>query len=233
MGRAASAGLGAIGLLMAAPGCSGGNGGDSSGDVPFNRLAAGYAAVLCHKDVVCCDDSELGSNPNPDRAALEATCRPNFANAMAVFLEPYAPLISAGRIIYHGDHARLCLDEIAAQPCEEWGGNYPLDRYPACRQIYEGTIALGGACTLSDECIDGYCSSSSGGGACVAYQQNGESCPGPCRPELLCLPDIASGAAKVCAPPLPDGAACDRDLDCASAFCMANVCSLPTLCNGF
>ena len=94
---------------MAAPGCSGGNGGDSSSDVPFNRLAAGYAAVLCHKNVVCCDDSELGSNPNPDRAALEATCRPNFANAMAVFLEPYAPLMSAGRIIYHGDHARLCL----------------------------------------------------------------------------------------------------------------------------
>jgi len=235
MGKAAASGLGAIGLLMAASGCSGGNGGDSGGDVPFSRLAAGYAAVLCHKDVVCCDDSELGSNlgPNPDRAALEATCRPNFANAMAVYLEPYAPLISAGRIIYRGDHARLCLDEIAAQPCEEWGLNYPLDRYPACRQIYEGTIALGGACTLSDECVDGYCSSSSGTGTCVAYKQIGESCSsGPCPPELLCLPD-ASGASKVCAPPLPDGATCDLDSKCASGFCMANVCGPPTFCNGF
>jgi hypothetical protein len=113
---------------------------------PFDRLGAGYATVLCHKQVVCCDSSELGvGGDSSDLPAIEATCRAQLGNAWATDLTPYVPLISAGRIIYHGDRARLCLDEIAA---------------------------------------------------------------------------------------LPNGATCYLDSNCASTFCVANVCGPPTMCNG-
>jgi hypothetical protein len=234
MRRAAAAGLGAIGWLMVlAPGCGGGGG---NGDVPFNRLAAGYATVLCHKQIVCCDVSELGVAVDPsDLPAIEATCRANLADAWAVDLAPYVPLISAGRIIYHGDRARLCLDEIAAQPCADWGASAYLNQYPDCLRIYEGTISLGGACTLSEECADSVCSSAIGPGVCTArlpYARIGESCsPSSCEPGLTCVRD-ASGASTVCATPLANGTTCYHDSNCASTFCEANVCGPPTMCNG-
>ena len=215
--------------MVLAPGC--GCGGGGSGDVPFNRLADGYAAAFCHKNFVCCDAAETGVAA-AEIPAKEALCRTNLANEWAVFVAPYAPLIAQGRIIYRGDRARLCFDEIAAKPCAESGDSGELRLYPDCLHIYEGTIALGGACTVSDECMDGFCSSSTGTGACTAYGRIGESCGGgACQPELFCARD-ASGATMVCATPSLNGATCVRNSDCASAFCDASVCAPPTLCNG-
>jgi hypothetical protein len=232
MGSAASMRVGAASLLMVlAPGCGGGGGSD--GDVPFNRLAAGYATALCHKDVVCCEDSELGIIPNPDRATIEATCRTNLADAWAVDLAPYAALISSGQIVYRGDHARLCFDEIAAQPCADWGASTYLEQYPDCRLIFEGPIALGGACATTEDCADGVCKGSSGTGVCTARGRIDEPCNSSyaCEPELNCLHG-ATGGFTVCATPLQNGATCYHDADCADTFCEANVCSPPTMCNG-
>jgi len=232
MGRVAPAGIGAICLLvMLAPSCSSGN--DGGGEVPFDQVAAAYAAVVCHKEIVCCDANEIAGlgGGNPDPAAVEAACRTTFVNQMTAMLESYAPLISAGRIIYRGDRARRCFDEITAQPCAAFGLSAYLTQYPDCLHIYEGTIAPGGDCTLSEECADGICFANNGT-ACAANHRIDEACaPGACQPELSCLRD-ATGAPTVCATPLPDGATCYHDSNCASTFCVANVCSLPTRCNG-
>jgi len=228
MNGTARVGLGAIALLMVAPGCGGG-GNDGNGDVPFNQLAFGFASALCHKNFVCCDAAELNNPADP--AASEATCRTNLANAWATDLVDEASLIQEGRMIYRGDRARLCLDEIAAQPCSEWGFSNDLNQYPDCRQIYDGTIALGGACTASYdyECAGGFCDA----GVCAAYRQTGEPCAsiGSCQPELTCVRD-ASSATSLCATPLANGATCARNSECDSTFCVANVCSASTMCDG-
>jgi len=216
-----------VSSVAPALGCGGGAGGDG-GDVPFNRLAAEYAAAFCHKNFVCCDPTETGV-AEADIPTAEALCRTNLANEWAPFLAPYAPLIAQGRIIYHGDRARLCFDEIAAKPCAESGNSGDLGLYPHCLQIYEGTIAIGGACTLSEECAGGICGST---GVCEAQRQIGDPCAGDACPSgLACVRD-SSAASSVCGAPLADGATCSHDYECASRFCEASVCGPPTMCNG-
>ena len=183
-----------------------------------------------------------GVNPNPDRAALEATCRANLR-------ERDGPPSSraVGPAHQRGpDHlSRRSRAPPSRRDCgaalRGVGGAVILwTRYPACRQLYEGTIALGGACTLSDECAD----------SDPQLQQRRTAFARPAwpyaqdwrilqrrpraRPELTLRALILRPAPPRSARPRHQTAPrVDRDLDCASAFCVANVCGPPTLCNGF
>ena len=195
--------------------------------MPQDRLGAEYAAVICRKAFTCCDAAELAGDA-PD----EATCRAGIGAEASGTVASYQAATDAGRLIYHGDRARRCLDTLQALPCAQWGGDEELRRFPDCLHIFEGTVAAGGACEHSAECDDGFCDVASGTGICVAFSRMGESCTaGRCLPELACASD-ASGFPTVCANPLPDGSPCSYDSDCASTFCEASVCGLPLMCNG-
>jgi hypothetical protein len=213
-------------LVLLAPGCGSG-GGSGVVAVPFDQFATEYAAVFCHKGFTCCDAVELGRY-----GADEATCRTTYAAGISANNADFPTAIAAGRIIYHGDRVRRCIDTIAALPCAQWGADEELRRFPDCIGAYDGTVAPGGACTHTAECADGTCDTGGAAGVCVANAKIGESCVSDsCPLELSCASD-ASGFPTVCATPLPDGSACSYDSDCASTFCEANVCGLPTLCNG-
>jgi hypothetical protein len=215
-------------LALLASGCGGGGGSGVAG-VPFDQLSAAYAAVFCHQAFTCCDAAELDTSM---RGVDEATCVTNYMARIDANLADYPTAIAAGRILYNGDRVRRCLDAVAALPCAQWGADQQLRRFSDCLHFYDGTIAPGGACAQTAECADGTCGTGGVAGVCVANAKIGESCvSGSCQPEVSCASD-SSGFPTVCATPLADGAACSYDSDCASTFCEANVCGLPTLCNG-
>src|SRR5947208_7004179 len=92
--------------------------------------------------------------------------------------------VAAGRIVYHGERARRCVDSLIALPCEQWGDDDELRRFPDCQGTYEAKVAPGGACDLNQDCIGGHCEAS----ACVADPKTGDACRiGECARALVCL----------------------------------------------
>jgi len=222
-------------VLLAVSGCGPSSGGSSGAAIPFDQLAAEYARVFCGKAFVCCDAGELQG------IGTEAMCRTVVATEIMGDLTGDQTGIAAGTTIYDGSKARACFDIITAMPCSEWGADENLRQVPECWQIFRGTVAPGGACSRSDECMDGTCPPSVSGGTCVARAKLGESCASnTCRPELICDQD-SSGLPTTCAVPRANGMACVADLQCASRNCVGaptmssdppGACGAPDMCNG-
>ena len=210
-------------------GC-GGSGGSS---IPIDQWGNERAAVFCHKMFTCCDASERMST---DAAAVdEATCRSNMSASPDIAL--LQSEVASGRVVFHGDRARSCLDTVAALSCQEWGADFLLIRFPVCPTIFEGTVATGGACASDAECSGGHCGSSTGGRVCTAPAQLGESCDfAKCGPGLACRTD-ESVAPRMCGQPLPDGTPCFESQDCISGYCISDgagmaTCGLFPSCDG-
>ena len=175
-------------VLLVVSGCGPSKGGSGGGAIPFDQLASEYARVFCQKAFVCCDAVELQSV-----SGSEAECRSALSADLMGDLTGDQTGVAMGTTIYDGAKARACLDIVTALPCSEWGADDKLRRFPDCLHILHGTIAPGGACARSGECLDGLCDTSSGSGACVARAALGESCASAtCRSELYCPLD-ASG----------------------------------------
>ena len=220
--------VGLVSLVAFAPSC-GGSGSTSS--IPIDRLGAEYATVFCHKAFTCCDAAELPGNSAT--AVDEPTCRSTVGARIGSELAANQASIAAGRLVYHGDRARDCLDVVAGLACAQWGADEELARFPDCLMIYEGKVAPGGACSRDAECDRGTCEA----GACLADLVLGAPCGvGLCEPGSTCIYD-ANDAPTVCSNPMPDGAPCSYNSDCAGGFCESNaagdrVCGPPTMCNG-
>jgi len=223
-------------VLLVVSGCGPSKGGSGGGAIPFDQLASEYARVFCQKAFVCCDAVELQSV-----SGSEAECRSALSADLMGDLTGDQTGVAMGTTIYDGAKARACLDIVTALPCSEWGADDKLRRFPDCLHILHGTIAPGGACARSGECLDGLCDTSSGSGACVARAALGESCASAtCRSELYCPLD-ASGRPTICAVPKANGMACSADLECASGSCVGapttagappGACGAPSMCNG-
>jgi|KBSMisStandDraft_5_1062788.scaffolds.fasta_scaffold286921_2 hypothetical protein len=218
----------ALGLGCNGGGCDGDGTGSGGGPIPLDQLGAEYAQAICRKVFTCCDVAEYAA-----AFTDEASCRAGFATQFNDDVSNAQTDIAAGRLAYHGDRARGCLDALAALPCARWGGNQELTGIPECLQAFEPLVAPGDACVRDAACVAGYCQA----GICTADVGLGESCAvGSCRPELSCIYD-ASGKPTVCAQPLSDGAACTFGSECTSQFCVTNaagahVCGASTFCNG-
>jgi len=216
-------------------GCSGG-GGHGGGSVPMDQLGTQYAAIFCHKAFTCCDATELagGNVTTVDEASCRALVGPEISSNVA---DNQAD-VSAGRLVYHGDSARRCLDTLAALPCAQWGADEELARFPDCQHVFEGLVAPAASCTRDAQCADGFCDTTAG--TCVARPKRGEDCAnGLCSEGLECQPDPTTGAPSVCLPPLADGSPCTFDGQCTSASCNIDTaatgaasCGPPTFCNG-
>jgi len=113
--------------------------------------------------------------------------------------------IDQGRIVYDGTKAQACLDELLARTCATM-----LDRdSDACLAALDGTVALGGACTLDEDCKgQAICKSSSGTcpGQCVPLLVAGQPCDqdSDCQSGLQC-----SSETKLCVVPATDGQPCE------------------------
>ena len=216
-----------LGLL--AVGCPDSGGGPG---LPASQLGAQYASAFCRKAFTCCDTTELPSHT--PTMVDEATCRTMVAAAIDAEVADNEPSVAAGRAVYHGDRAQRCLDALNALPCEQWGYDDELDRFPDCVTVFTGTLAPGTPCEHSVDCAGGHCNLVDG---CIADGKLGQACEiGSCLPELVCHVS-ATSAAATCGDLLPDGSPCLYSNECFSQVCAMNaagdpVCTPPTMCNG-
>ncbi|MCS6798408.1 MAG: hypothetical protein NZ898_07750 [Myxococcota bacterium] len=89
--------------------------------------------------------------------------------------------VAAGRIRYDASRACACLDAFSRFSCDSEFGDAPP---PECVAALEGTVAVGGACSIHEECQAG------------AFCRLTDSCPGtctmraaenqPCGDDMLC-----------------------------------------------
>lgn len=129
--------------------------------------------------------------------------------------------LAAGTIVYHGDKAQPCLDELAARTC---GRDEPLDA-PTCAEVLEGRVApedpcmiaaecaLNGVCGKDPNCVDMCCA-----GECRVLPEPikvGEDCSNPnreCEAGTFCAIDDVTFMRTVCTPRIAVGGACGNGL---------------------
>jgi hypothetical protein len=156
--------------------------------------------------------------------------------------------ISRGTAVFDADLAQRCLDWVAAAPCTEDATYTMFVAHPECSAVFQGLVADGGVCYVSEECDYGRCLSGGGGyscpGRCEAYARLGDPCGGypvdaECGPGLQCNGDVClidepttfaglgepcSYYSENCAP----GRRCDSsgtDSVCATLLPLGSECS--------
>lgn len=178
--------------LTAIAGCDGGTGG---GAVPIEDAPAELADVWC-------DAIETCVGPLAERTQGSAVCRDNVEATVANGTVPlWEAAIEAGTLTYDAALARACLDATRAQGCDLFIAAPP----EACRDFLQGTIAIGGRCSTSEECEgDAFC--------------DGAGCP-----------DVPG----TCAARLGSGSACESDDECQSGLlCEDGACRTPASTSG-
>jgi hypothetical protein len=182
-------------------------------------------------DAYCTQSASCGAYPD------KATC----LGSNRVVPGQIDVAIAAGKVKFHGDAAKTCLDadvKLASTCPDSLSPTLAiLAAMPstgACAQMFEGTVANGGPCLLAVECASGVCdptgSSCTGRcclGTCVAATElpvNGGSCWQPgnyCGEGTICRSvDTPSGPAATCGALLAEGQPCGPGDSCAAdLFC--------------
>ncbi len=216
-------------MLVALGGCSS-SGGGGGGTVALTDFASESAKVSCHRIYTCCDATERTDNSAP--GPTEADCVTAVTAQLADRATAIQAGVDAGRITYHGDRARKCLDNAAALSCADWGVNFNMRYVPDCGHVADGTVAMGGACTLDEECASAFC----GPTGCAARGALGEACTSPtgCQDGLYCPVSAGDHCATVAA----IGAECQVSVSCQNNSCVfpygatSGTCGSPMTCNG-
>jgi len=113
--------------------------------------------------------------------------------------------IDQGKMVYDATKAQACLDSLSTRTCAQM-----LERdSDACLAALDGAVALGGACTLDEDCQ----------GKALCKSANG-ICPGQCLPLLVagqpCAKDDecqdglqCSNETRLCVQPVGEGQSCE------------------------
>ncbi|MCE9571530.1 MAG: hypothetical protein K8W52_00090 [Deltaproteobacteria bacterium] len=139
--------------------------------------------------------------------------------------------VGAGKITYDADAAGDCVDAYANLSCNPGDkGNRVTPQ--ACTDAIKGTVADGGACAISAECVSQSCNVPACDQAC---------CPGTCNPTIA---EVAIGgscasapcvdgsycatATKVCTALVASGGTCAASRECAfGTTCIDTKCQKP------
>ncbi len=209
-----------IGFAMLALGCSGG-GGSTAGD-----LKEKYSDAICRYYVRC--------SVAPD----DATCRASLESDVAVSLSQLSDAINAGRAKYHADKADACFKVIGGQSCSTQALS-GMATQTACENVVEGTIAVGGACLISGECVSQSCLKEKCSEACCMgvcgekKAKQGEG--GPCQSSSDCVaggfycsrtgtgPGVCRARVAV-GQPCPDTSGCVQGAFCAGTSPTMRTC---------
>jgi len=227
--------------MSTAPSC--GSETDTTGPIPVGALSGELAKAFCQRVYTCCDATERMAESvwGPDYTA----CVTTLAAQLVPGVTDLQADISAGRIVYHADIARRCVDKLASLPCAEWGVDFSPTAIDDCKQFTAGTAPPGAACGLGTVglfCTTGACGANADQTAlvCVEVPANvGEPCQYDvgCGVGLFCSID-GSGSPSTCQVRQPIGATCNQNDGCQNHNCPAatgtepRVCALVTVCDG-
>jgi len=187
-------------------------GGANGGDVAYDELPAAQVDALCDYMVHC------------GIAASTALC----ADVWDELLRPDPDLdaaVAGGSVKYDEDAAKACLEAIRGGACSS--GFFTGEPPAACDDVFQGTVADGGACWIDEQCVSGECQSDGCPdacceGACVAATPDaaiGQPCGQGCVEGAYC--DVND----VCAALKQSGAACDGGDECVAGLnCLAGTC---------
>jgi hypothetical protein len=128
----------------------------------------------------------------------------------------------AGRQAYHPDRLDCCLANLSTAPCKPFVLKFLDEEHYFCDDVFVGEVAsLNGGCSLSQDCVEGLCGTSSCPGICFPFADAGTACGTnlnlvACDPGLECI-------SKVCQPwgepGNPCGSPADPDCDSLNAYC--------------
>jgi hypothetical protein len=217
-----------LSILVALAGC--GSSSSGGGSVARADFASESAKATCHHLYKCCDATELMSDPT--WGTTEAECATMQTSTVTTSLMNLLAGVDAGRITYHADRAKQCLDSLTALSCD-WGIYYNAHNVTGCAHVFDGTVATGSACTMDEECTSGFCM---GGSTCAARGASGDACTAPtaCADGLYC--PVSAGDHCVAVKKI--GEACDVSISCENASCVipdgqtSGTCGAPMMCNG-
>jgi len=174
------------------------------------RLAARCGQV---DDVATCKSQDVGVNPRFDLVAA----------------------VKAGKVIFHGDKARECINATyASGSCEAAQLTFASLQTPACLEVLEGAVPGAGACAFNEECISQRCDRSmcTGDPCCIGkcmgaspppFAHVGESCE-----RAYCIESFCDPPTTTCHAYIPAGARCSRASTCEPGLaCDSGICQTP------
>ena len=183
--------------LAAVAGCDGG-----APAIPFSQFEPNALAAVCRLAVLC------RSYP------AQATCLTS-EQTQPHYYDTLSQDIASGKVIYDGVSARACIDALNSVSSCSRNLLATSGLTPVCNKIFTGTVAAGGACFVSEECL--------GDASCLATAScsSGQCCAGTCQASSVTVPLGAdcSGVGKVCVA----GTVCVSDSTTGASTCRQPV----------
>jgi hypothetical protein len=155
-----------------------------------------------------------------------ATCQAIYPNDLDADL---LAAIDAGKVKYHGDKARECLDGIAGGDCAR-NSLFANDAQQACDDTFEGTVGANGQCALDQECRSRDCdvpdcAQACCQGTCIGDAPVEVAIGQPCESSSQCGDGYCDFNTQLCAAYKPTGAACTSSLQCEVGGCVNQICT--------
>jgi len=178
------------------------------------------APAICAQAYRCCTMDQLMKNGNAGTDA--ASCESKTLTALAGQVDAIESSERKGRVNYDGVKVQACIDYLndANTQCADLNMTFHLSGVPACSSFLEPKVAVGGACTLDFECIDGFCDTTGAAagadGRCRALGKAGDSCAnmGRCEAGLNCDATAMTCTAPAATTP-PAGGMCFYSSGCS------------------
>ncbi|WP_437573466.1 hypothetical protein [Sorangium sp. So ce887] len=211
-------------------GCGGDDAPDdsaSTGGIPLDGYFQAWSETHCHLSYSCCSPAALD---NPFLADTEETCV-QLASALqqAGTLPLLRASVEAGRLAYHPDRMRACVDLLNGAGCAATDADWRC-----LLDAFEGQVPLGGECTVEHDCENWHCVKADPDadvGTCAPWASDGAACQ--------TFVDCDSGRCDIfgtdtCGPRLPEGSDCVLGPDCETVNCVEDTgkCGPPLDDNG-
>lgn len=198
-------------FVLGALGCAASN--VASEPVPEEDWVRAYSEARCEQRFRCCtvEEREAWGALGP----LSTSAEECVAEAVELREELFGDAERDPRARYDAAVAGRCVAAISALTCEEYVDALSDrgTRLAACDGLFVPTVEDGGACTVSAQCVSGFCDQPSfpEEGVCASPPTEGEPCHDVCADGLFC--DLET---EICRARLADGAECVVDDYCVN-----------------